>query len=94
MYVMNDREKDALERLIKHAKRDSGQSRKIADFLLAWWNADTCGRFDFRDTWACDTEIVDDIVVVFNMIVRSNTYPDTLGYAEEFKYLAYNWRSN
>ena len=29
----------ALERLIAIAHSDTGQSRRVADFLLAWWNA-------------------------------------------------------
>ena len=29
----------ALERLIGVAQSDTGQSRRAADFLLAWWNA-------------------------------------------------------
>ena len=33
----------ALERLIAHARQDSGQSRRVADFLLAWWNSGSCG---------------------------------------------------
>lgn len=36
-------EKSALERLITIAQRDTGQSRRVADFLLAWWNAGQCG---------------------------------------------------
>jgi hypothetical protein len=35
----------ALERLLAHARRDSGQSRVVADFLLAWWNTGSCGAF-------------------------------------------------
>jgi hypothetical protein len=31
-------ETEALERLIEIAKRDTGQSRRVADLLLAWWN--------------------------------------------------------
>ena len=39
----------ALERLIDIAQRDTGQSRRVADFLLAWWNAGECGGFDLTD---------------------------------------------
>lgn len=92
MYTMNERERDALDRLIGHAVRDSGQSRKVADFLLAWWNADTCGRFDMRDAWSCDDAIVDDMITVFAMIARSNAYPDTLGYKSQFETLVQDWR--
>jgi hypothetical protein len=36
----------ALERLIKIARRGTGQSRMTAEFLLSWWNATHCGGFD------------------------------------------------
>ena len=37
MSELSGKERQALERLIGHTKRDSGQSRRVADFLLAWW---------------------------------------------------------
>lgn len=40
---MTELERAALERLLGHAQRDTGQSRRVADFLLAWWNAANCG---------------------------------------------------
>lgn len=58
MYIISEKERAALERLIGHAKRDSGQSRRVADFLLAWWNAGSCGGFDLTTAWGCDDEIV------------------------------------
>ena len=36
---MSNAPQAALERLIGIAQDDSGQSRAVADFLLAWWNA-------------------------------------------------------
>jgi hypothetical protein len=47
----------ALERLIEMAQGDTGQSRIVANFLLAWWNAAECGGFDLTDVWAVDTAI-------------------------------------
>lgn len=83
---------EALKRLIEHAKRDTGQSRRVADFLLAWWNPTNCGRFDMLDTWALDGEIADDVVLVFGLIVRCGKYPDTLGFDPQFKALVKAWR--
>jgi len=40
----------ALDRLIQIAKGGTGQSRKVANFLLAWWNAEACGGFDLTDS--------------------------------------------
>jgi hypothetical protein len=44
----------ALDRLLAHAQRDSGQSRVVADFLLAWWNSGSCGAFDLTSLWSLD----------------------------------------
>ncbi|CAJ3264023.1 DUF7673 family protein [Burkholderia pseudomallei] len=89
---MNPNEKAALERLIEIARRDTGQSRRVADFLLAWWNAGQCGRFDFTTAWGVDDAIAADMVTVFGLIVRVNKYPDTLGYEAEFNDIVREWR--
>src|SRR4051812_39581255 len=65
MAELSEKENAALRRLIEHAKRDTGQSRRVADFLLAWWNPGQCGGFDFTAMWGCDEEIVEDMIVVF-----------------------------
>ena len=73
---MNDEVRAALERLIKIAKSDTGQSRRVADFLLAWWNAGNCGSFDLTTMWGCDSAIVDDMATVFRFVGHHNEYPD------------------
>lgn len=87
-----DRDRDALERLIAIAKRDTGQSRKVADFLLAWWNGAECGGFDLTDLWAVDTEIAEDMLTVIQFIARCNSYPDQLGYRDDFQNILTLWR--
>ncbi|MBQ0933646.1 hypothetical protein KAK07_24955 [Ideonella sp. 4Y16] len=82
----------ALERLLAHAQRDSGQSRRVADFLLAWWNSRSCGAFDLTSLWSLDTAIVADMTVVLGLIGRVHRYPDSLGYEAEFKPLVKAWR--
>jgi hypothetical protein len=82
----------ALERLIGIAKGDTGQGRKVADFLLAWWNASVCGSFDLSNLWAVDTAIADDMVAVVRLIASTCTYPDTLGYKDEFVAIVHAWR--
>lgn len=89
---MNDQERAALERLLKIGRSDTGQSRRVADFLLAWWNAGSCGGFDLTDLWAVDTAIATDMVAVVGLIARVNSYPDTLGYGEQFEALVHAWR--
>lgn len=89
---MNPDEQAALERLIRIAQGDTGQSRRVADFLLAWWNAGECGAFDLTNLWGVDTKIVADMTMVFAMIGRIHSYPDTLGYKESFARIVEAWR--
>lgn len=90
---MKPNEKAALERLIEIAKRDTGQSRRVANFLLAWWNAENCGSFDLTDLWGVDDAIAADMVTVFAFIARGYSYPDKLGYEDDFKSIVGAWRS-
>ncbi len=82
----------ALERLLAHAQGKSGQSRQVADFLLAWWNSGSCGAFDLTSLWGLDTEIVADMTAVFGLIGRIHRYLDSLGYEAEFKAIVRAWR--
>ena len=86
-------QKAALERLIQIALGNTGQSSKVANFLLAWWNAEECGGFDLTDLWRVDTAIAADMVTVFAMVAERNHYPDTLGYGAGFEKLVASWRS-
>ncbi len=89
---ITDMERAALERLIEHAKGGSGQSRRVADFLLSWWNAGSCGGFDLTTLWGMDDAISADMVTVFAFILRVSKYPDNLGYEADFKAIVREWR--
>lgn len=90
---MTPDERAALERLIEHAQRDSGQSRRAADFLLAWWNAGQCGGFDLTNLWGLDEDIAVDMVTVFAYLTKaSKQYPDQLGYNAQFQAIVREWR--
>ena len=89
---MTTDQKESLERLIAIAQSDTGQARRVADFLLAWWNAGSCGGFDFTDLWGIDRSIADDMVIVFSYVARANAYPDTLGFNVEFQSIVRAWR--
>lgn len=91
-YLLKDHERAALDRLIGHAQRDSHQSLRVANFLLAWWNAGSCGAYDLTTLWGLDDEIAADTVTVFGFIARNNIYPDTLGYEKEFDAIVREWR--
>jgi len=89
---MNAEQKAAFERLLAIAVRGTGQSRRVADFLLAWWNAGGCGGFDLTTMWTCDTAIVDDMAMVFAYVGQNRHYPDDLGYGAQFKAIVREWR--
>ena len=82
----------ALERLVDIAQRDTGQSRIVANFLLAWWNAGECGGFDLTDMWGVDTAIAVDILRVFAMVAEGQRYPDNMGYRKHFEAILRTWR--
>jgi hypothetical protein len=82
----------ALSRLIAIARSDTGQAWRVADFLLAWCNADDCGRFGFRDLWMVDRTIADDILSVLSLIALRQSYPDAYGLREAFERLVKEWR--
>ena len=89
---MSDTELAALMRLLAIAKSDTGQARRAADFLLAWWNASSCGKFDLTDLWTVDTAIAADMVIVFGFVARVHCYPDKLGFEDDFKTVVGAWR--
>jgi hypothetical protein len=82
----------AIERLLEIAGNDTGQSRRVADFLLAWWNAETCGGFDLTDAWCCDDAIAQDMVRIFTFVAHHRHYPDTLGFGPWFEKIVQQWR--
>ena len=83
----------ALEKLIEVALGASGQSRVVAGFLLAWWNAEECGGFDLTHLWSVDTEIAVDMLRVFSYVAQHAVYPDMLGYGKQFETIFRLWRN-
>jgi hypothetical protein len=78
-------EKAAVARLMAIARRDTGQSRRVAAFLLAWHNAEENGGWDPTDLWGLDAEIVVDIVAVIGLIIGARAYPGDLGFKREIE---------
>jgi hypothetical protein len=87
-----DKSRAALERLIEIAQGDTGQSRIVANFLLAWWNAQECGGFDLVEVWGVDTEIALDMLRVFALVAERHQYPDNMGYGSQFEAIVRAWR--
>lgn len=85
--------RNALEQLLQVAGTDTGQARKVANFLLAWYNAEENAGFDLTELWGLDAALVAACAVVFVWVAGNRAYPDTLGYGEQFEALAKTWRS-
>ena len=83
---------DALRRLIEIAHGNTGQCQYVSNFLLAWWNAGSCGGFDFTDMWAVDDKIAMDMLKVVLLIAKRNNYPDAYGFRADFEQLVAKWR--
>lgn len=84
----------ALGRLVVVAKSDTGQSRRVANFLLAWWNGDDWGHFPIADLFGLDTELARDIAMIIAFLAEhpGAIYPDAFGRREDMTDLVELWR--
>lgn len=82
----------ALDRLVVVAQSDTGQSRRVANFLLARWNAGDCGGFDLTDLWMLDRAIADDILTVARLMATRHDYPTATAYGPQFAQRVADWR--
>jgi hypothetical protein len=79
--------------LFATARSDTGQSRRVADFLLAWWNSQPMGRWDMLDLWSVDEQVGEDMLKILSYLAGSyKAYPDTLRYTTEFHAVIRAWR--
>ena len=83
---------EALGRLCAIARRDTGQSRRVANFLLAWHNAEENGGWDPTDLWNVDAAVAEDILTVLKLASTSRKYPGDLGFEPEVKAIWQLWR--
>ena len=88
----SDHERAAFERLLKIAKSDAGQSRRVASFILSWWNASSLGGFDLADLFAVDQTIAADMGTIFVCLGRQSEpfYPED--YETEIEAVIEDWR--
>ena len=83
---------EALGRLCQMAKRDTGQSRRVANFLLAWHNAEENVGWDPTDMWGVDTAVAEDMLAVLKLAKDSHRYPGDLGFEPEINAIWRRWR--
>lgn len=91
-----DSARAALTRLIPIAMSDTGQSKRVADCLTAWWNGPDLGHFQIADIFGLDVAIANDITTVIGFLGQNDrgaVYIDSLGFAEEMQDIIALWRS-
>lgn len=89
---MDDRVRFALEKLLNIAHEDTGQGRRVTNFLLAWWNADAHGGFDIADLFAVDREVSEDIATIFTYLARAEDAVYPTDYRGEIESIIKCWR--
>lgn len=85
---------EALDRLIAVARSDTGQSRRVANFLLAWWCGEEHGHFPIADMFGLDRAIAADISAIIGFIGQQPCaiYADEFGRREEIRDIIRLWR--
>ena len=83
---------ESLARLLDIARRDTGQSRRVADFLLAWHDAEENGGWNPVDLWQVDASISEDMLLVLKFLRHEHKYLDELGFAREVDEVWRRWR--
>lgn len=89
---MDETTRAALERLLRIARGDTHQARRVANFVLAWWNADSLGGFDLADLFAVDAAIARDMALVFGYIAQLSSAEYPTEYREEIEAIIAEWR--
>ncbi|RVG00661.1 hypothetical protein CN172_10910 [Sinorhizobium meliloti] len=89
---MEDRVRFALEKLLNIAHDDTGQGRRVANFLLAWWNAEALGGFDIADLFAVDREVSEDMATIFTYLAREEDAVYPTDYRGEIESIIKRWR--
>jgi len=83
----------SVARLMRIAMGGTGQCRRVADFLLAWHNAEENGGWDPTDLWNVDATIADDILTALRLLYVENRYPGDLGFQKEIAQIWELWRA-
>ncbi|MDW9378168.1 hypothetical protein GOC57_32430 [Sinorhizobium meliloti] len=89
---MEDRVRFALEKLLNIAHDNTGQGRRVANVLLAWWNAEALGGFDIADLFAVDREVSEDMATMFTYLAREEDAVYPTNYRGEIESIIKRWR--
>ncbi len=86
--------RQAVARLFDLAQSDTGQARRVADFLMAWWNATDLGGFDIADLFSLDRAVAADMATVFALLGShpGAIYADAFDLEDPMKGLIALWR--
>jgi hypothetical protein len=91
-----DSARAAITRLIPIAMNDTGRSKRVADFLMAWWNGPDLGHFQIADLFGPDVAIANDITTIIGFLGQNDrgaVYIDSLGFEEEMQDIITLWRA-
>lgn len=89
---MDETTRTAFERLLHIARGDTHQSRRVANFVLAWWNADSLGGFDLADLFAVDAAIAQDMAQVFGHVASLSAAEYPSEHRAEIEAVIAQWR--
>jgi hypothetical protein len=84
----------AARRLFTVARSDTGQARRVANFLLAWWNGDDWGHFPIADLFGLDRSLATDIATIVGYLSQQSAavYPDRFLSRDDMAGLVRRWR--
>src|SRR5262245_12055312 len=83
----------SVARLMRIPMGDTGQCRRVADFLLAWHNAQENGGWDPTDLWNVDAAMAEDMLNALRLLGMENRYPGDLGFQKEIDTIWELWRA-
>ncbi len=89
--------RSATARLLAIANSDTGRSRRLADFLLAWRNGSHLGHFPIEHLWNVDRAISADMMMtILNFLTEqpSAVYANAFDYEDEMRELVELWRAH
>lgn len=89
---MDETTRGAFERLLRIARGDTHQSRRVANFILAWWNADSLGGFDLADLFTVDAAIAADMAQVFSHVAGLSVAEYPSEHRAEIEAVIAQWR--